>query len=248
MPTHTFIFMPCREPWPATSVDARLPPVPVLQERQAEAHQRQAGHDPREQVARADQAVEQMTWAPGFPTLVSDRLVVDTGWFDRAEVTCLNLYRPPRIKLGNAAEASPWISHVHTVYPDEADHVITWLAHRVQRPQEKINHALVLGGAQGIRKDTLLEPLKPAIGPWNFHSVSPTQLLGRFNPFAKSVVLQVSEARDLGDVDRFKFYDHTKDYGAAPPNTLYVDEKFIRGHYVFNVVGFIITTNHKDGI
>ena len=30
MPTHTFIFMPCREPWPATSVDARLPPVPVL--------------------------------------------------------------------------------------------------------------------------------------------------------------------------------------------------------------------------
>ena len=38
----------------------------------------------------------------------------------------------------------------------------------MQRPQEKINHALVLGGAQGIGKDTLLEPLKPAIGPWNF--------------------------------------------------------------------------------
>jgi hypothetical protein len=43
----------------------------------------------------------------------------------------------------------------------------------VQRPQEKINHALVLGGAQGIGKDTLLEPVKRAVGPWNFEGVSP---------------------------------------------------------------------------
>ena len=32
-----------------------------------------------------------------------------------------------------------------------------WLAHRVQRPQEKINHALFLAGNQGIGKDTVLE-------------------------------------------------------------------------------------------
>jgi hypothetical protein len=38
MPGGTFIFMPCREPWPATSVDARLPPVRARarQKRQAE--------------------------------------------------------------------------------------------------------------------------------------------------------------------------------------------------------------------
>ena len=85
-----------------------------------------------------------------------------------------------------------------------------WLAHRVQRPAEKINHALVLGGAQGIGKDTLLEPVKHAVGPWNFQEVSPTHLLGRFNGFVKSVILRVSEARDLGEIDRFSFYDHTK--------------------------------------
>ena len=39
--------------------------------------------------------------------------------------------------------------------------------------QEKINHALVLGGEQGIGKDTLLEPVKHAVGPWNFDEVSP---------------------------------------------------------------------------
>ena len=35
-------------------------------------------------------------------------------------------------------------------------------------------------------------------------------LLGRFNGFVKSVILRVSEARDLGDVNRYAFYDHMK--------------------------------------
>ena len=74
-------------------------------------------------------------------------------------------------------------------------------------------------------------------------------LLGRFNSFAKSVILRVNEGRDLGEVDRFKFYDHTKIYTATPPDVLRVDEKHLREHYVFNVLGFIITTNHKtDGL
>ena len=80
----------------------------------------------------------------------------------------------------------------------------------MQRPHEKINHALVLGGKQGIGKDTILEPVKYAVGPWNFNEVSPQQLLGRFNGFLKSVILRVSEARDLGEFDRFAFYDHMK--------------------------------------
>src|SRR4029077_15503342 len=90
---------------------------------------------------------------------------------------------------------------------------------------EKINHALVLGGAQGIGKDTALEPVKRAIGPWNFAEVSPQHMLGRFNGYLKSVILRVSEARDLGEFDRFKFYDHLKSYIAAPPDVLRIDEK-----------------------
>ena len=107
----------------------------------------------------------------------------------------------------------------------------------------------MLGGNQGIGKDTVLEPVKQAIGPWNFFEVSPQHLLGRFNGFLKSVVLRVNEARDLGDVNRFQFYDHMKAYTAAPPDVLRVDEKNLREHSVFNCVGVIITTNHKaDGI
>ena len=135
--------------------------------------------------------------------------------------------------------------HVEKVYPDEAGRIIDFLAHRVQRPQEKINHGLVLGGPPGIGKDSLLEPVKHAVGPWNFKEVSPQQMLGRFNGFLKSVVLRISEAKDLGEVDRFKFYDHMKSYLAAPPDVLRVDEKNLREHNVFNVCGVVMTTNHK---
>ena len=34
--------------------------------------------------------VEQMTWAPGLPPLIKDRLISDGGWFDKPKVTCLN--------------------------------------------------------------------------------------------------------------------------------------------------------------
>ena len=110
------------------------------------------------------------------------------------------------------------------------------LAHRVQRPQEKINHALFLGGSPGIGKDTLLAPVKTAVGPWNFQEVSPKTMLGSFNGFAKSVILRVSEARDLGDVNRYSFYDATKTYAAAPPDVLRVNEKNLREYYVTNVL------------
>ena len=30
MPSHVYIFTPCREPWVQTSVNSRLPPMPVL--------------------------------------------------------------------------------------------------------------------------------------------------------------------------------------------------------------------------
>jgi hypothetical protein len=252
MPMHAYIFTPCREVWAGASVNARLQRMPLLDQYGQpllDKNGKIITISPTTWLDR-NRPVEQMTWCPGLPMLIADRLIVAGGWIERPDVTTFNLYRPPRLQLGEAAQAEPWLSHVLGVYgKDDAAPIIRWLAHRVQRPAEKINHALVLGGAQGIGKDTLLEPVKQAVGPWNFQDISPTHLLGRFNGFVKSVILRVSEARDLGEVDRFSFYDHSKVYTAAPPDVLRVDEKNLREYYVFNCLGFIVTTNHKtDGI
>lgn len=251
MPMHNYIFAKTGEVWPASSVNSQLDPVPLLN-RAGEAVTDKDGKPVMQKAAAwldKNSPAHQMTWAPGLPQLIRDRLVSDGGWRDEPGFNVFNLYRPALPIEGDPAKAQPWLEHVRRVYPDDAGHLVRWLAHRVQRPQEKVNHAIVLGGSQGIGKDTILEGVKAAIGPWNFAEVSPQHLLGRFNGFVKSVILRVSEARDLGDVDRFAFYDHMKTYTAAPPDVLRVDEKHLREYSAFNVCGVIITTNHKtDGI
>jgi hypothetical protein len=230
---HKYIFIPARQIWPASSVDARVPPISKIK-----ASTWLDRHRP----------VEQMTWAPGEPDLIVDRLITDGGWFARPRCRVFNLYRAPNL-TPIAGNPDRWLYHVEKLYAENATHVIRWCAQRVQNPAIKINHALVLGGKQGIGKDTLLEPVKYAIGAWNFLEVSPQQMLGRFNGFLKSVILRVSEARDLGDFDRFAFYDHMKALVAAPPDVLRLDEKHRAEYAIPNVTGIIITTNHKsDGI
>jgi hypothetical protein len=90
LPSHSYIFAPTRQMWPASSVNARLPWI--------------MGGDGK-MVAPArwidqNKPVEQMTWAPGEPLLIRDRLIADGGWFKRQGVSVFNLYRPPTIEPG----------------------------------------------------------------------------------------------------------------------------------------------------
>lgn len=239
MPAHSYIFIPTRDLWPASSVNARVFPRPMLNGK------------PVQPASWLDlnRPVEQMTWDPNEPLLIKDRVMQISGYAQHQGASIFNLYRPPEPQDGDTSKAGPWLAHLRKIYPNDADHVVNYLAFKVQHPGVKINHAIVLGGSQGIGKDTLLAPVVVAVGPWNCQDISPTQMLGRFNGWAKTVLLRISEARDLGDVDRFAFYDHCKVFLAAPPDVIRVDEKNLREHYVVNVCGVILTTNHKaDGL
>ena len=251
LPQHNYIYVPTREPWVRGGVNASLPPMPLLKPDGTPALDKKGNATFISASAWIDknQPVKQITWAPGEPMLIRDRLVSNGGWIAYKGDLCFNLYRPPTIIHGNAADVGPWLDHIKRIYPTDHEHIVDWFAHRVQRPAEKINHALLLGGGQGIGKDTILEPVKRAVGPWNFEEVSPTSMLGRFNGFLKSVILRVNEVRDLGDVNRYAFYEHMKPYTASPPDVLRVDEKNLRDYTIFNCCGVVETTNHKlDGI
>ena len=252
-PSGTYVFMPCRETWAARAVDIVVGPQKVF-DKNGKPVRNKKGELVTESASAwllKHQRVEQMAWVPGQPALIHDRLLVDGGWIERPEVTCLNMYRPPRIELGDASLAGPWITHVKYLFSDDdADHILRWLAQRKQKPDVKINHGLLLGSEDfGIGKDALLMPVREAVGLWNFHDISPTDILGTFNPFVKSVILRVNEVRDLGDTNRFAFYDRMKIYTASPPEVLQVNEKHLRQYYAFNISGVILTTNHRtDGI
>jgi hypothetical protein len=112
-------------------------------------------------------------------------------------------------------QAERWLNHVKKVYPDDWLHIVMWLAWRVQHPEIKINHNLVLSGHPGVGKDTLLQPAIQAVGPWNCTEISPEELLGNFNGCLKAVLLRVSEARDMGEVNKFQLYERMKTMGAV---------------------------------
>src|SRR5262249_29686379 len=121
LPKHNYLFLPTREPWPATSVNARIAPIPLV-----DANGRPAvDKDGKQKFIAASswldehRAVEQMTWCPGLPMLIKDRLVAEGGWIKRPDCTILNLYRPPTLQLGNPKLATPWLEHVHRIYPNE---------------------------------------------------------------------------------------------------------------------------------
>src|SRR5262249_53547231 len=141
LPTHQYIFVPTRELWPAASVNHHV-------------------HFDGAKIKASDwldteRAVHQMTWAPGYPMVIEHRLVSGGGWIERKGCSTFNLYRPPEVNDGDADDVEPWLLQVRKLCGSHTDHVLDWFAHRVQRPGEKINHALVLGGAQGIGKDTI---------------------------------------------------------------------------------------------
>lgn len=225
-PQAQFIYTPSMKLWPTTAVEAQF------------------GKKIADGI-KSGRTLVDLTWHPGEPMFISDKLVDGGGWVHHAGVKIINLYRPPAGIGGDASMAARWIDHIRLIYPDDADHVIRWLAQRIQQPGVKINHALVLGGAQGIGKDTILHPVVHGVGPWNTEEIAPSTMMGRFNGWAKSVLLRISEARDLGDVDRYAFYERSKTVIAAPPDTIRCDEKNLREHHVFNVCGVVFTTNNK---
>ena len=245
--SHQFIYMPTRGHWPKESVDTILPPIQMPYKRNGKFVKLKPSA-----WLKQYRRVEQITWAPGLPEIIEDKLISDGGWKDRPGAHGLNLYQPPTIIRGDAAKATPWTEHLQTLYPEDAEDITNWCAHRVQYPGVKINHALVMGGGQGIGKDWLLQALKLTIGAWNFQEISPTDLLTPYNPFVRAVVLRMNEAHDLGEsgrADRYGLYERVKIYAAAPPDVLACVDKYIRRHYVPNVLGLIITTNHKtDGV
>lgn len=199
--------------------------------------------------------VEDSTWWPGQPQFIQNRVTTGHGLMDLKGAVLFNSYRPPPEPDGDPERADRWLDHVARLVPDatERKHLLSYFAHMVQKPGEKANHGVLIGGPQGIGKDTLLQPTVHAVGPWNAAEVAPHHLTGKFNDFYESVLLRVSEARDLGGeevgrVNRYQLYESIKTLTTVPPDVLRMNRKHEHERSVQNCLRVVITTNYKDGL
>lgn len=249
-PRHEYIYMPTGEIWIAAGVNGTLGPVPLVN---ADGTPMMTeGKNPKRMYEKATayldrkRSVEQLTWIPGRPKIISGEYFKQGGFVEKLGGNAFNLYDPAKEFDGDPEQAYPWVELLERVYPDDAPHIIDFYAYAIQYPGDKINHALAMGGEPGIGKDTLLAPLIYGVGSWNFIDVSPHHLLSPYNDYLKAVVLRISEARDLGDINRYQFYDLMKTLLATPPDTHRINMKYIPHHIILNCVNIIITSNYKE--
>jgi hypothetical protein len=97
MATGLYLFRPTREMWPAKSVNACIPPIPVKRKDGSLVLNKKTGAPIMLAAStwlNKHQRIEQITWAPGYPEIIKDRLVADGGWIERKGVSIFNLYRP----------------------------------------------------------------------------------------------------------------------------------------------------------
>jgi hypothetical protein len=175
--------------------------------------------------------VEAITYRPG-----ADRFVDEDGF------EALNLYRPSRVTATHGA-VGRWLELLQHVIPEDPprEHVLNFFAHLAQRPGVKVNHAIVLGGGQGIGKDSVLKPIIDAIGPHNVGIVTPHELDSSFNDWVlnKSLLL----VQELAAFHNRGLANRLKPLLAEPPHVLRINRKFLPAFDVPNLVNVIMMTN-----
>jgi hypothetical protein len=190
--------------------------------------------------------VEGSTWWPGMPQFVRDFVMTDRGMQNVPGAVCLNTYVPgPGAALAaNGQTADRWVEHVRWLYEEEAEIAFDFFAHLVQRPYQKCNFGLVLAGAQGIGKDSLLAPIRACVGEFNAAEIGPDEVFTGYNGYAKSLLLVINEVRpDPSEHKASTFYDKLKPVLAAPPDLLAMTKKYENTVYIRNLCRVILTTN-----
>lgn len=159
---------------------------------------------------------------------------------------CFNTYRRPTIDLGDANQAEPFVEHCRRVMPKpgDADQFLDYMAHRAQRPGEKPRFALLIGGEQGVGKDTSVEFCLPTFGVWNVANIAPSALSTQFNEFAAATLIRISETANQKEMSRFVFHEVVKVLIAGSPDFCVVNPKYGHKFTVRLHCGVIITTNH----
>ena len=135
MPRHNYIYAPTREFWPGSSVNARLPKIPMLK-KNGDPVLDENGKPKRDKPSDwldKRRPIEQMTWAPGEPLTINNRLMAEGGWFERPGATTFNLFRPP-ITRQALDQRQPLGRAGATHLPGRCRPHHRYCAHRIQPP------------------------------------------------------------------------------------------------------------------
>jgi hypothetical protein len=182
-----------------------------------------------------------VTYAAGSDVLVArDGLVYGNRW--------RNARPTPK-----AGDITPWLKHLKRMVPTdyEREHLLNVLAHKVQFPSHKINHAVLIGGHPGSGKDTLMAPFFWAIGgkaKANCSLVRNEELMQQWGYALECEVMEIAELRQSDAKDRRALENTLKPIIAAPPELLTVQRKGLHPYMALNRVFVVAFSNERAAI
>lgn len=235
----------------AAAVDGAVPTSkwPMKQDPRSKDPMKKIPEKPSAHLNRFERGttVQSATWWPGKPRIIEDHVFV-RGHMKRVDgYKSLNLYNPPNYdRLKDNETVDLWLEHVERLFPDKRirEHFYDWAAFAIQHPDKKINHGILISGAQGIGKDSMLLPLRMAVGESNATEIGPDEISSNFNNFVKSVLIVINEVRPHKNGSfATSFYNRLKPILAAPPEQLKMEAKYQNPIYVQNVCRVVMTTN-----
>lgn len=234
-PQANYIYRPTADHWPSESVDALVSKV-----------------NDNGQLVKATEWLKRNRFAtsltsdPDLDEHVHGIDMKNGSIVVNPEGAVYNTYSPPKIALGDARLAKPFLDHVRRLLPREGDaeQFLNFMAHRVQRPGEKPRFALLIAGEQGVGKDTIITMCGPAIGEWNCVSIPPSEIDSKYNDYAKYVLINISEAANHAEMTKWAFNEQMKTLIAGNPDNQLINEKYGRKYHVRLHCGVVLTTNH----
>lgn len=140
---------------------------------------------------------ERIEFMPGEPEVAHDA--------DGCRV--LNLWRPPSWTADDHDEEPTFfLEHLRYLFDNDEtaiEHVLNFLAHVVQRPQERIAHALLITSeAKGIGKSTLGTIMRRLVGEQNSRVAQTKDLKSSFDGWlVGKLVVHVDEIYEAGNWD-----------------------------------------------
>lgn len=164
--------------------------------------------------------------------------------FQQGNITYANSWSDISEVKGVEGDISRYLDHFDTLgWAPHREHLLKWMAYTIRHPDKKINHMVLLGGAEGIGKDWLLQPLVVALGE-NHTTIEGDELIGDYQDYLlSSKHVHINEA-ELGDRKEAEAVStKIKRLASAPPATLRVNQKHVKQMDIRNIVSISMSTN-----
>lgn len=120
-------------------------------------------------------------------------------------------------------------------------YIVKWLAHMIQKPQEKPEVAIILKAGQGTGKGSFVSPLGLIIGAHYAHPQKSEHVVGRFNNLLENCILLFADEFFAGSK---KVTDTLK--GMITEKTTTIERKGIDTVEVNSFTRMIMASNHEN--